>query len=160
MHKIRAGIKHTDQSTPLAAILTCLGSAVHKDTDLYATSTYPDHPPQKIRGYVEQSGYYADLLDFLSTPAWPQNPGNGYVHPIYLCRKGSLIDEFIQPIVYQDGKWYVHDSKYKQAVDYENATLQNIATAKRKNYFRDWEARCGGDHQGGGHSTLRGQVRR
>ena len=139
MHKIRAGIKHTDQSTPLSALLTILGSAIHGDADLYATSKYSDRPPQKIQGYVEQSRYFADLLDFLSTPQWPENPGNGYVHPIYLCRKGSLIDEIIQPIVYKDGKWYVHDSQSMRTVDYENATSEDITTAQSKGYLCDWE---------------------
>ena len=139
MHKIRAGMKYTDQSTPLATMLTIFGSAIHGDADLYATCKYTDHPPQEIQGYVKQSGYFADILDFLSTPAWPENPGNGYVHPIYLCRKGSLIDEFIQPMVCHDGKWYFQNSKYKQAVDYEHATSQSIALAKRKGYLCDWE---------------------
>ncbi len=139
MHKIRAGMKYTDQSTPLAALLTILGSAIHGDTELYDTVKYTYQAPDSIQKWIENTKYFADLLDFLSTPQWPDNPGNGYVHPIYLCRKGSLIDEFILPMVYEDGKWYAHDSKSKQTVDYENATSQDIATAKRKNYLCDWE---------------------
>jgi len=139
MHKIRAGIKFTDQSTPLATLLTCLGSIIHKDIDLYATVKYTEQPPQKIQGHVEQAGYWVDILDFLSTPEWPDNPGNGYVHPIYLCRKGSLIDEFIQPIIYQDGKWYDHNTKSKQSVEIKDITLQDIAAAKTKGYLCDWE---------------------
>ena len=139
MYKIRAGVEHKDQSTPLAALLTCLGSIVHKDLSLYTTVKYTKQPPDQIRGHVKQAGYWADILDFLSTPDWPENPGNGYVHPIYMCRKGSLIDEFIIPMVYKDGKWYAHDSKSKQSMDFKNATSQDIATAKRKDYLCDWE---------------------
>jgi hypothetical protein len=139
MYKIRAGIKHTDQSTPLAALLTILGSAIHGDTELYDTVKYTYQAPELIQKWVENTKHFAGLLDFLSTPEWPDKPGNGYVHPISLCRKGSLIDEFIQPMVYKDGKWYAHDSKTKQAVDFEPATSQDIATAKRKSYLCDWE---------------------
>ena len=139
MHKIRAGIKYTDQSTPVAAMLTIFGSAVCMDTDLYAAVKYTVQAPDKIQWYVENSKYFSDKLDFLSTPQWPDNPGNGYVHPVYFSRKGSLIDEIISPMVYEDGKWYVHDSKGKQTVDYENATSQDIATAKKKGYLCDWE---------------------
>jgi hypothetical protein len=139
MNKIRAGARHTDQSTPLAALLTCLGSIIHKDLDLYTTVKYTQRPPEQIRGHVEQAGYFADILDFLSTPDWPTNPGNGYVHPIYLCRKGSMIDEFIEPSVYMDGKWYDHDTKQKQSKESEDLTPQEIATAKADGYLCDWE---------------------
>ena len=49
MHKIRAGIKHTDQSTPLAALLTILGSAIQGDTELYDTVKYTYQAPDSIR---------------------------------------------------------------------------------------------------------------
>jgi hypothetical protein len=139
MHKIRAGIKYADQSTPLAALLTVFGSAIQGDTDLYGTVGYTDTAPDQIQKWVENTKYFVDRLDFLSTPKWPDNPGNGYVHPIYLCRKGSLIDEIISPEVYEDGKWYVHRSKSKQAVDFEHAVSEDIATAKRKGYLCNWE---------------------
>ncbi len=143
MNKIRAGIKFEDQSTPLAALLTCLGSGVHQDKDLYVKSKYTIQSPlpQKLRGYVEQAGYWANILDFLSTPRWPNNPGNGYVHPIYLSRKGSMICEYMQPIVYREGKWYVHNTKSHFGGDkkYEKPTAQEIATAEAKGYLADWE---------------------
>ena len=142
MEKIRAGTRYEDQSTPLAAWLTCLGSAVHKDKDLYAKSAYTIPAPQNIReGLIEQVGYWANILDVLSTPRWPNNPGNGYVHPIYTCRKGSLICENMQPIVYEDGKWYVHDTKQHFGTEnkFEKPTVQEIATAEAKGYLADWE---------------------
>jgi len=139
--QILAGKKFEDQSTPLAALLTCIGSAVHKDKDLYAKSKYTKQPREKLQGYVEQAGYWANVLDVLSTPRWPNNPGNGYVHPIYLCRKGSMICEFMQPIVYEDGKWYVHDTKSKLGGEkkFEKPTPQEIETAGAEGYLADWE---------------------
>ncbi|MBN1360311.1 MAG: fibronectin type III domain-containing protein [Sedimentisphaerales bacterium] len=139
MHKIRAGIKYADQSTPLAALLTAFSSAMNGDTDLYAAVAYRDYSPDQIQGYVENSKYWADRLDVLSTPQWPRTPGNGYVHPIHLCRKGSLIDEIVQRMVHEDGKWYSHSGIFKQAVDSEHATSQDLATAKRKGYLSDWQ---------------------
>jgi hypothetical protein len=141
MEKIRAGIKYEDRSTPLAALLTLLGSAVHKDKALYAKSKYTKQSPENLRGYVEQAGYWANILDFLSTPEWPDNPGDGYVHPIYLSRKGSMICEFVQPIVYKDSKWYVHNTKspFGSENKFEKPTAPEIAAAEAKGYLCDWE---------------------
>lgn len=139
--KIRTGIKYEDQSTPLSALLTCLGSAVHQDKDVYVKSKYTKQSPEKLQGYVEQAGYWANILEVLSTPEWPRNPGNGYVHPIYLSRRGSMICEFVQPIVYKEGKWYVHDTKsqFGGVKKYEKPSAQEIAAAEAKGYLADWE---------------------
>jgi len=141
MEKILAGIRYEDQSTPLAAWLTCLGSAAQKDTELYAKSWYTTIAPVKVQGRVEETGYWANILDILSTPRWPDNPGNGYVHPIYLCRKGSMICQYMQPIVYEDGKWYVYSTKlHLGAVDkFEKPTLQEIVNAEAQGYLANWE---------------------
>jgi hypothetical protein len=143
MDKIRSGTKIDDQSTPLAALLTCLGSAVHKDNDLFAKSIYKKRPAHKLQGIVKQAGYSANIVEVLSIPRWPNNPGNGYVHPIYLCRKGSMICEFMQPIVYWEGKWHVHDTKLKSDFDgekkFEKPTLQEIVAAEAKGYLANWE---------------------
>ena len=140
--KILAGIEYEDQSTPLAALLTCFGSGVLKDTNLYAKSKHFTQSPEKVRGYVEQTGYWADKFDVLYTPKWPENPGNGYVHPIYLSRKGSMICEFMQPIVYEDGKWYVDDTKqhFGAVNKFEKPTLQEIVNAESQGYLANWEA--------------------
>jgi len=141
MEKILAGKRYEDQSTPLTALLTCLGSAVNKDLNLYAKSKHFTQSPEKVRGYVEQTGYWADTLDVLSTPRWPNNPGNGYVHPIYLCRKGSMICEYMQPIVYEDGKWYVDDTKqhFGAVNKFEKPTVQEIVNAESRGYLANWE---------------------
>jgi hypothetical protein len=139
MHKIRAGMKHTDRSTPLTAFLTGFSSAINGDADLYKAVAYGDLSPDRIQWGIENSKYWADQVDLLSTPQWPRNPGNGYVHPIYLCRKGSLINELVQRMVHEDGKWHSNDGTWKQPVDYENATSEDIGTAKSKGYLCDWE---------------------
>lgn len=141
MDKTRAGIKYEDQSTPLAALITCFGSAVRKDTDLYAKVKYTHIASDQIQKRVENAKYWANIVDVLSIPRWPDNPGNGYVHPIYTSRKGSMICENMQPIVYEDGKWYVHNTKqhFGAANKFEKPTLQEIATAEAKGYLADWE---------------------
>lgn len=141
MGKIRAGIRYEDQSTPLAALLTCDGSIINKDFDLYAKSKHFTQSPDDFRDRVDQSRYWMNALDFLSTPQWPNNPGNGYVHPIYLCRKGSLICEHMQPIVYEEGQWYVDDSKrhFGAVKKFEKITSQEIENAEAKGYLANWE---------------------
>jgi len=141
VHTIRAGIKYTDQSTPLAVLLTCFGSALHKDKDLYVKSKYTKQSPEKLQGNVEQAGYWANILEVLSTPKWPSNPGNGYVHPIYLSRRGSMICEHVAPIVFWDGKWYVHNTKsqFGGVKKYEKPTAREIEAAEAEGYLADWE---------------------
>ena len=139
MHKIRAGMKHTDQSTPLAALLTCLGSIVHEDIDLHKSVKYTDRSTEDVQRHMGQAQYWTDILDLLSTPEWPDNPGNGYVHPIYLCRRESMMCEFIQPSIYEDGKWYDGNTRGWPSGDSEDITQQQIAAAKREGYLCDWE---------------------
>ncbi|TKJ37123.1 MAG: hypothetical protein CEE38_09500 [Planctomycetes bacterium B3_Pla] len=139
MHKIRAGMNFADQSTPLAALLTGFASGINENADLDRAVSLMTIEPDEIQRSMESSKYWADQVDFLSTPQWPDNPGNGYVHPIYLCRKGSLIDEIAQRMVHEDGKWYSHHGNFKQAADSEPATSEDIAAAKAKGYLCDWE---------------------
>ena len=123
-------------------MITNYGSAVRKDTDLYARVKYTKIAPDQIQKRIENAKYWANIVDVLSTPKWPDNPGNGYVHPIYTSRKGSLICEDVQPIVYEDGKWYVHDTKqhFGAVNKFEKPTLQEIVNAEAKGYLANWEA--------------------
>ncbi|MCP4611758.1 MAG: hypothetical protein GY845_23865 [Planctomycetes bacterium] len=141
MEKILAGIRYEDQSTPLAAFITCIGGAAQKNAGLYAKSVYTKPSLQKAQDLIGQVGYWADILDVLSTPKWPENPGNGYVHPIYTGRKGSMICEHIQPIVYKDGEWYVYNTKqhFGAVNKFEKPTLQEIVNAESKGYLANWE---------------------
>ena len=143
MTKVLAGIRYEDQSTPLTALLTSYGSIANDDFDLYAQSELFTQTPEGFRDRIEQMRYWVDTLDVLSTPKWPNNPGNGYVHPIYLCRKGSMIREFMLPIVCEDGQWYVHRMFMKPQIGagkkFEQPTPQEIADAEAKGYLANWE---------------------
>jgi hypothetical protein len=139
MRKIKAGAKPTDQSTPLTALLTCFGSIVHEDIDLHKSVKYTDPSTEDVQRHMGQAQYWADILDLLSTPEWPDNPGNGYVHPIYVCRRGSMICEFTQPSIYHNGKWYDGDTKPGPSKGPEYLTAEDIAAAKREGYLCDWE---------------------
>jgi hypothetical protein len=52
-----------------------------------------------------------------------------------------MICEYVQPIVYEDGKWYVDDTKqHFGAVDkFEKPKAQEIASAEAEGYLADWE---------------------
>jgi len=139
MRKIKTGAKPTDQSTPLTALLTCFGSIVHEDIDLHKSVKYTDRSTEDVRRHMGQAQYWADILDLLSTPEWPDNPGNGYVHPIYVCRRGSMICEFTQPSIYHNGKWYDGDTKPGPSKGPAYLTAEDIAAAKREGYLCDWE---------------------
>ncbi len=137
--QIFAGKKFEDRSTPLKALLTTFGAAIQKDKDLYLESQYTIRPHQENERHLDQVRYWADILDVLSIPRWPKNPGPGYVHPIYLCRKGSLICEFTQLFVHRDGKWYAYETRGRGKSPAEVVNAEDIKKAKAEGYLVDWE---------------------
>ena len=68
--KILAGKRYEDQSTPLAAWLTCVGSAVNEDFDLYAQSKHFTQSPDEFRDDAEQTRYWADKIDVFHAHDW------------------------------------------------------------------------------------------
>lgn len=116
MERILAGETFNDLSTPLNALLTNNCSIVNKDKDLYIETTYlckidPERAEERRKEPDEQFGgitryYFIDELDFLSTPDWPKEPENLYIHPIYMCRKGSRTRVDTLACIYEDGRWY------------------------------------------------------
>jgi len=139
MREIMAGKKYTDQSTPIAVLLTCLSSTIHEDIDLYKAALYMERSSEEIRNSLGQAKYWAGIIDILSMPELPENPGDGYVHPVYLCRRGSTVCEYTQPIVYYDGQWYNTNSRERPLKSSEYLTAEDIAAAKKEGYLCDWE---------------------
>lgn len=109
--KILAGDTYTDQSTPLDALLSLYSAVTHEDSEQFLNLISPDlrefavGEMDQIMGLAERAVDYG----FLGSPKWPDEPENGYEHPIYLCREGSLICEATLVMGYQDGKWYLRD---------------------------------------------------
>lgn len=137
--QIFAGKQFQDQSTPLSALLAVLSAAVQKDQDDYLDAAYAARPFQDAEQRFEGISWWADTLDVLSIPQYPSNPGNGYVHPIYLSRKGSLICEFTQLCVYEDGKWYAYETRRRGKRAEGMANPEDIEAAKAQGYLTDWE---------------------
>ncbi len=137
--QILAGKKFEDRSTPLKTLLTVFSAAINKDKSLYLDSQYTIRPHQENEGHLDQVRYWADILDVLSIPRWPKNPGPGYVHPIYLCRKGSLICEFTQLFVHKEGKWYAYETRDRGKSPIEAVNAEDIKKAKAEGYLADWE---------------------
>jgi hypothetical protein len=107
--KILAGDTYIDQSTPLDALLSLYSAVTHKDRDALLNLISPD-----VRDFVagemdEIMGMAGQVVDygFLGSPDWPDAPENGYEHPVYLCRAGSLICEATILMTHQDGEWYL-----------------------------------------------------
>ena len=107
--KIRVGGTHERQDTPLRTLLSLFSAVTHKDTEQFLRLLSPD-VREFAAGQMDQvMGLAERVLDyeFLGSPPWPDRPANGYEHPIYLCRKGSLICETTIFMVHQEGKWYL-----------------------------------------------------
>jgi hypothetical protein len=107
--KILSGGTYEEQNTPLQTLLSLYSAATHMDSEQFLNLISPDlrefvaDEMDKIMGTAGQVVNYG----FLDTPDWPDEPENGYEHPVYLCREGSLICEATIVMVYQDGKWYL-----------------------------------------------------
>ncbi|MBN2131229.1 MAG: hypothetical protein JW741_17145, partial [Sedimentisphaerales bacterium] len=111
MTGILAGEVFDDQSTPLATVGTLCSAFVRRDKervlDLMANPLirgiaaiqYDQFMPDQVAEFVEG-------FDLVKTPTWPEAPANGYEHPVYLTRKGSLLNDAVIVMVYRDGKWY------------------------------------------------------
>jgi hypothetical protein len=109
--KILSGGTYKKQNTPLEALLSLYSAAVHKSSADFLNLITPDLRGDAASEMEQIMGLAGRIVDFgfLGTPDWPAEPENGYEHPVYLCREGSLICEATIVMVYQDGKWYLHD---------------------------------------------------
>jgi hypothetical protein len=104
--EIMAGGTYTGQETPLKALLSLYSAAVHKDSAKFLDLIVPEFR-EDAAGQIYQILGMASLIadyEFLGTPAWPDEPDNGYKHPVYLCREGSLLCEATIIMAHQDGK--------------------------------------------------------
>jgi hypothetical protein len=109
--KILSGGTYKKQNTPLEALLSLYSAAVHKSSADFLNLITPDLRGDAASEMEQIMGLAGRVVNFgfLGTPDWPDEPENGYEHPVYLCREGSLICEATIVMVYQDGKWYLHD---------------------------------------------------
>ncbi|UCG58933.1 MAG: hypothetical protein JSU70_05360 [Phycisphaerales bacterium] len=136
--QIFAGKQFQDQSTPLSALLTAFGAVIQKDLDRYLDAVYLA-PAQDVEQRFEGISRWADTVDVLGIPELPRNPGDGYIHPIYLSRKGSLICEYTQICIYEDGKWYAYETRSRRKSPQDRASAEDIEAAKARDYLTDWE---------------------
>jgi len=107
--EILAGGTFMGQKTPLETLLSLYSAVVNKDTTQFLELITPD-VRQIVAGQMDQMMGAAGLVvnfQFLGTPAWPDKPADGYEHPVYLCREGSLLCEATVAMACQDGKWYL-----------------------------------------------------
>ncbi|MHC4324963.1 MAG: hypothetical protein ACYSUX_11900, partial [Planctomycetota bacterium] len=107
--KILSGGTYEKQNTPLETLLSLYSAAIHEDSKQFVNLIAPDLR-EYVAGEMDQvMGMAGRVVDygFLGTPDLPSKPENGYEHPVYLCREGSLICEATIVMVYQDGKWYL-----------------------------------------------------
>jgi hypothetical protein len=107
--EILAGGTYTGQKTPLETLLSLYSAGVHKNTEQFLELLGPNLR-QLAAGQMEQVMQASGLIvnfQFLGTPTWPDKPANGYEHPVYLAREGSLICEVTLIMVSENGKWYL-----------------------------------------------------
>lgn len=112
--EILAGGTYTGQKTPLETLLSLYSATVHEDGTQFLELIAPGLR-EIAAGQVDRMLAMASLIadyEFLGTPVWPDEPDNGYKHPVYLCREGSLLRESTIIMAWQDGKWYLEGSEY------------------------------------------------
>ena len=107
--KILSGGTYEKQNTPLEALLSLYSAAVHKSSEHFLNLVSPDLRELAAENMDDIMALTSRVVDygFLGTPDWPVEPKDGYEHPVYLCRQGSLICEATLVMVCQEGKWYL-----------------------------------------------------
>ncbi len=139
LNKIRAGQRFFDQKTPVSALLSIFCAATHQNLNDYRSLMYQALADEQAETYLKQSAYYANVMTLLSSPPWPKNPENGYVHPVYLRRHDSLIHEFTILTVYRDGKWYCFGTRWPEPEKQPEDIPDRIESARAQGYLTDWE---------------------
>jgi len=123
--KILSGATYDEQNTPLQTLLSLYSAATHEDSEQFVNLISPDLREYVVGEMDQVMGLAGRVVDFgfLGSPKWPDEPENGYEHPIYLCREGSLICEATIVMIYQDGKWYLAnlEAGRKKTENIENA---------------------------------------
>ncbi len=113
--RIQAGLEYVDQSTPLRALLSWMSAIESGDAEAYADVSYQalddfekrDELIQGFRDDLEADRYwFVENLDYLASPPVPEDPADGYIHPIEVCRPGSLLREDTHALIHHEGKWY------------------------------------------------------
>ncbi len=137
--QIEAGNRFHDQRTPLSTLLSIYSALARQDVDDYRSLLYRPLSLEEERPHIKQAAYTADQLTVLRIPPWPENPGDGYVHPVYLCRRGSLIHEFTQLFAYRDGGWYSYSTQWPRHKEPAETEPGRIESAKAQGYLTDWE---------------------
>jgi hypothetical protein len=137
--KISSGGTYEKQNTPLETLLSLFSAAAHKDSEQFLKLVSPNLR-EYVAGQMDQimalAGRVVDYR-FLGSPKWPDEPENGYAHPVYLCREGSLICEATLVMVYQDGKWYLQGietgrKETESTVKAQSKAAGGVTISKRK----------------------------
>ena len=153
-NRIRAGRRFLDQSTPVSALLSVYCAATHRALNDYRSLMYRTPTEEEAESYMKQAAYYADVLSLLEVPQWPRDPGEGYVHPVHLSRKGSLIHEFTVLLAYREGKWYLYTSRWPVREMPAEESPGRIERAGAQGYQTDWEVTGPYVQQGKSHAEL------
>jgi hypothetical protein len=112
--KILAGLEYKDLSTPVRSFLTWQSAIARGNVQLYLEVAYTAQKDAARRAEVlkafyqdpeERKYWFVDQCEFLSTPAWPAEPKEGQLHPVYVSRPGCLIREDMHGFIYHEGKW-------------------------------------------------------
>jgi hypothetical protein len=134
MAKILSGGTYEKQNTPLETLLSLYSAAVHKNSEGFLNLISPDLREFAAEQKDEIMGLAGRVVNygFLGSPKWPDGPENGYKHPVYLCREGSLICEATIVMVYRDGKWYLAnlETGRKETESTENAESKTAGGVK------------------------------
>lgn len=113
IRKIRGGGEYKDQSDPVRAVLAWSSAAVRQDKVRLRQAQYlpfalTDEDFDKViaKGlFAQLAAEYIEGMDFLGTPAWPETPEEGYIHPVYMSWPGSHLRKDTVAVIYTSGQW-------------------------------------------------------
>ncbi len=111
MAKTLDGADFNNQSTPVKALLTRNCAILKNDWERFVECshwlyTHPQVAAQANRDvFAKLKPLNIDDVTFLSTPAWPDKPQEGYIHPVRMCYPGTAIRCNTIAMIWSEGKW-------------------------------------------------------
>ena len=139
LNRIEAGQRFYDRTTPVSALLSIYCAATHQAVEDYRNLMYYTSTEEEAKAYIEEVVYNASVMTLLEAPPWPGEAEDGYVQPLYLSRRGSLIHEFTLLLVYADGGWRACGMKWPVYKTPSEEVPDRLESARAQGYLTDWE---------------------
>jgi hypothetical protein len=103
--RILNGEKYSDTSTPVAALLSFISARLSKDMNAYRNAVAMRIPASYRIPDDAEADAECRTLRIFRVAAWPRNPAEGAMHPIYVMYGGESRFSDVQVFIFHKGQW-------------------------------------------------------